>query len=212
MSKIVLELQRDALESNSDIISLLRKAYLVAKKLKLKKFERWTNNELNGYKNNKVPDYRLLIGEVKGWNPFHGWVPVILSEEEEKEINCYRATDSIANFVDVYNKKNGNAIFSFNAGLNKILSNMVGFETKFALFITDNKIYTIIERVRNVILDWSITLEENGILGENLEFSSYERECAQKNPIIYNYTNNFYGNVNNTQIQQDTKKSIQSKK
>ena len=38
MSKIVLELQEEALKSNSDVISLLRKAYLVAKKIKIKRF------------------------------------------------------------------------------------------------------------------------------------------------------------------------------
>ena len=36
MSGIVIELQRDALSSDSDIISLLRKAYLIARKLDLK--------------------------------------------------------------------------------------------------------------------------------------------------------------------------------
>ncbi|MFR6665689.1 MAG: hypothetical protein ACLUQX_06030 [Thomasclavelia spiroformis] len=30
--------------------SLIRKAYLVAKKLKLKEFEEWLNQEQNGYK------------------------------------------------------------------------------------------------------------------------------------------------------------------
>lgn len=49
MSKIVIELQQDALKSNFDIMCLLRKAYLVAKKLKLKEFEEWITNEFNGY-------------------------------------------------------------------------------------------------------------------------------------------------------------------
>lgn len=31
-------------------MNLLRKAYLVARKLKLQEFEDWVNNELNGYK------------------------------------------------------------------------------------------------------------------------------------------------------------------
>ena len=46
MSGIVIELQRDALSSDSDIISLLRKAYLIARKLDLKDFESWTSYEL----------------------------------------------------------------------------------------------------------------------------------------------------------------------
>lgn len=50
MAKIVIELQHEALKSDFDIMNLLRKAYLVARKLKLQEFEDWVNNELNGYK------------------------------------------------------------------------------------------------------------------------------------------------------------------
>lgn len=46
---IVIELQQEALSKDTDLLSLLRKAYLVARKLKLKEFEEWINHELNGY-------------------------------------------------------------------------------------------------------------------------------------------------------------------
>lgn len=39
MGGIVIELQREALDEKISIESLIRKAYLVAKKLKLKEFE-----------------------------------------------------------------------------------------------------------------------------------------------------------------------------
>lgn len=71
MSKIVLELQQEAISKESDILNLLRKAYLVARKLKLNEFENWINNELNGYEAmDKLPDYRKVRGEVKAWNPY----------------------------------------------------------------------------------------------------------------------------------------------
>lgn len=60
------------------IRNLLRKAYLAARKLKLQEFEDWINHEWNGYKDlDKIPDYRLLRGELKAWNPDHGWISVI---------------------------------------------------------------------------------------------------------------------------------------
>ena len=49
MSGIVLELQREALDETVSTESLLRKAYLVAKKLKLEEFEDWLSQEQNGY-------------------------------------------------------------------------------------------------------------------------------------------------------------------
>ena len=38
---IIIELQREALDESVSIESLMRKAYLVAKKLNLKEFEEW---------------------------------------------------------------------------------------------------------------------------------------------------------------------------
>ena len=40
---IIIELQREALDESISIESLMRKAYLVAKKLNLKEFEEWLN-------------------------------------------------------------------------------------------------------------------------------------------------------------------------
>lgn len=51
MGGIVLELQKEALDETISIESLLRKAYLVAKKLKLRDLEEWINQEQNGYEN-----------------------------------------------------------------------------------------------------------------------------------------------------------------
>lgn len=45
MDGIVIELEREALDENVSIKALLRKVYLVTKKLKLKDFEEWINNE-----------------------------------------------------------------------------------------------------------------------------------------------------------------------
>ncbi len=49
MKPIVLELQKDSLDQNVRVPDLLRKALVVAKKLKITEFEKWINNELNGY-------------------------------------------------------------------------------------------------------------------------------------------------------------------
>lgn len=215
MSKIVIELQQDALKSNFDIMCLLRKAYLVAKKLKLKEFEEWITNEFNGYEDkekNQIPKYRLLRGELKAWCPSRQkWVSVILTEEND-DLTTHTTIDSIANLLNVYENatnRNKNVIFEFSADLNNFLSKSTKFNTKFALEIGTNQIYNIIENIRMIILDWSITLEMNGILGDELHFNDTEKDIANNTPIINKYINNFYAPVNETQIQQDTKKSSQ---
>ena len=77
------------------------------------------------------------------------------------------------------------------------------------MLLIPEQIYNIMERVRNIVLDWSITLEENDILGEGLQFTKREKDIAVSSSTINNYTNNFYGDVRETQIQQDTSESTQ---
>jgi len=83
------------------------------------------------------------------------------------------------------------------------------FDTVYTIMIPQNAISNIIERVKNKILDWAITLEENGILGDGLSFTSEEKTKAQSEPQIVNYISNFYGAVSDSQVQQGTTNSNQ---
>lgn len=210
MDGIVLELQHEALAQNGDILSLLRKAYLIARKLHLTDFEQWVNKELNGYDSgDKVPRYRHLRGEVKAWNPYHGWIPVVFSQDYE--LDKYESKDAIANLIDVYqNADNHMAQVNFSANINAALNKTAPFETKYALFISANQVFNIMESVRTAILEWSITLEENGIIGEGMQFSKEEKEIAISTPTINNYTTNFFADVTNSQVQQGTENSTQT--
>ena len=213
MGGIVLELQREALSSSGDILSLLRKAYLIARKLNLKDFEEWVNSELNGYgMSQDVPSYRHLQGTVEALNPMRGWIPVIFNNAESV-FSTHDAHESISNLLDVYNKLGKNyAIVEFSDSINSYLNKhgSVPFQTKYRLKISPNQLFNIIESVRTSILEWSITLEENGIIGESLQFSESEKEIATTNPVINNYVTNIFGNTSNSQFQQGTTNSGQT--
>jgi hypothetical protein len=51
MASLVLELQREALNSTIPVTDLLRKALVVATELSIKEFQAWIEYELNGYAN-----------------------------------------------------------------------------------------------------------------------------------------------------------------
>lgn len=51
----------------------------------------------------------------------------------------------------------------------------------------------IIEKVKTAVLDWTIKLESEGILGENTTFSEQEKQVAATIPQTIN---NYYGNTN----------------
>ncbi len=87
VTSIVLELQRDALNREVPISDLLRKAFVVAKKLKITEFENWVTHELNGYENAEdIPKYRQVNGKVQVWNLYHGWQPVIFQDHKTEEL------------------------------------------------------------------------------------------------------------------------------
>src|SRR5436305_6361273 len=85
MASLVIELQRLAAESNASVTELLRKALIVASKLKIEDFKEWINCELQGYGDKEVPEYRRLTSEVKMFHPYHGWKPLFFETEETAE-------------------------------------------------------------------------------------------------------------------------------
>ena len=199
---IVIELQKEALSKDVDILRLLRKAYLVARKLRLKDFEEWVNHELNGYGvNDKLPDYRIYTGVVKAWNPYNGWISVQFSSPNR--LSVHEAREPIASLLDVYqNTTDHIATVPFNDAINAELSKQSPYPTRYCLQIATNLLYSTFDRLRNTILDWALTLEENGIVGDEISFSLDEIQTAANTPVINNYTNNFYGGAGDTQIQQ----------
>ena len=62
----------------------------------------------------------------------------------------------------------------------------------YKLYIPSTSIADIEEKVKNTILDWTLKLEAEGIVGENMVFSEKEKNCAAGIPQTIN---NFFGNT-----------------
>jgi hypothetical protein len=84
MEPLVLQLQAECLDSRVSILEVLRKALVVARKLSLTSAQSWIERELNGYKaGDNVPPHRLLTGQIRAWNPHHGWIPMMFGDARE---------------------------------------------------------------------------------------------------------------------------------
>ena len=213
MKSIVLDLEKDALTESSDVTALLRKAKVVAHKLNLKDFEGWTDKELKGYETtDKIPVYRSFKGEIKAWNPYHGWIPVV-GQGQLDSLKLLPCRESIPELIELSKSESGMITLQFNDVINSLLNEMGNpyLQTKYALMVGINQVYAIIENTKSTILDWTLRLEDEGILGENLIFTSDEKKTAQENSAIKNYTFNFFGDVSDAQIQTDTLNSKQQR-
>ena len=211
MTPIVLQLQQESLDRSVSVTDLLRKSFVIARKLKLSEFEAWINSELSGYgPQEKVPEYRKVKGSVKFWNPYRGWCPVIFQDPSEGEIYSFRNIgQTIPELENIaYDKEATSGHIPFPQETERQLCKSLdaGFETKISLICPNTELIRIVEQVRNVILNWTLKLEEEGIVGEGMTFTAQEAHSAQGTPQA---VNNFYGAVHNPQIQQSNATAVQ---
>lgn len=206
MSSLVLDLQQEILRQDCDVLSALRKAHLIASKLCLKEFDSWIQHELNGYTNctrDEIPEYRLVKGILKGFNPYNGWIPAQCQDDGLEKLICeQKLHQSIGELQDLYRQSKGDSfLYQFPAELASSISSM--FDTpipmQFALHISTHLLISVVDKVKNCLLEWTIRLESEGIIGENMRFEADEKETAQS---LSQQINNYYGTVVNGSISQ----------
>jgi hypothetical protein len=198
MIPLVLQLQAEALDQNSRIADLMRKSKVVAVKLGLADFKAWVDNEINGYPNlDDLPDYRKLAGRLKARNPMRGWISAIIHDHElELMASTVYVSNPIGPLEETISRSledSGYVMHPLSGGLQATLAEMFGCETEFQVHIPAATASGILDVVRSRVLDWSLSLEQAGILGEGMKFNTREREVAKA--MSGGNTYNINGNV-----------------
>lgn len=213
MAGLVFELQKDSMDSGTKVSNLLRKALVVSKKLGVIEIEAWLNNELSGYKSgDTVPPYRIIHGQVKAWNPYNGcWIPMICSDSSLVENLSKRAISLSIGELDALLEESdvgtGTLHLPFSPDIENFLIRHASLELQPTLVIGKTQLVGILNAIRNNILNWSLELEQKGILGEGMSFSNEEKKIAHQ--TSYNITNNI-GSMQNSQLQQDSSGATQT--
>ncbi len=203
MTSIIQELQIEATNTNNSVSDLLRKAKIVAVKLDLKELGEWIEKELNGYKatsNSDLPEYRIIAGEPKAWNPYHGWQPILFGNNEAGELMSKRGLTSPVGELDDLVKTNSDSFeISYSNAAKKSIMESIGYETNITFMISRNAVTGILDAVRNRILDSALKLEKAGVVGEGISFSSEEKSKAKTLGVTYNIgpIENFAGTIGN---------------
>lgn len=209
MSSLILDLQRFLLDPESDIQNLLRKAHAVAYKLGIAESNKWLQFELNGYDgvpDSEVPEYRKLHGRMQVKNPMRGWIPFQFNDEKFEKALCGRIlTSPISELISLC-RQNGDGTIGFY--LPDELSNKLCQLTdspipmQCAVHLGKHQVETVIDRVRNRLLEWTLELEKQGIMGEGLMFSVEETAAAKSlpQPIVNYYGNVVQGDVSSSQL------------
>lgn len=188
MSGLVLELQRDALNASVSTLDILRKALVVARKLSLKDFEQWIKLELDGYPSEDVPDYRRTQGQLSAWNLYHGWQPVVAHDESSLEVvkkfSNVINSQPIGELITLGENPESKLLLVLTPQAEKYLAQVIYGKVK--INVSGTFIGKILQAVKNIVLEWSLQLEEDGIIGEGMSFSDQEKQIAQKHISEYN--------------------------
>ena len=194
MSSIVLQLQQELISGNCDILNALRRAHIIAVKLKLGDFDKWINQELNGYgPKEEVPNYRKVRGALYAFNPYRGWTPTMIPNAETEKLICNRdIVNSISSLIELYANSKDSVYMSFNGEMLELLNRMFSLpmDMQFSLHINKSCLKEILEHVKDTLLQWTLKLEEMGILGEGLKFTEKEKTIAKD---IIQTVNNYFG-------------------
>lgn len=208
MSSLVLDLQKELMDRNCDILQALRHAHVIAVKLGLDEFDKWIQYELNGYPKNgdAVPKYRYVTGSLKAKNPRVGWIPVVFSSQSDNlDFNTMPMYESIASLIEIKQQTTtGNFLYKFPPALTMELFKHTNspIYMDVVLFVSIHHISEAIEQVKNHLLEWTLELEKKGILGENMTFNQEETLSAKTvaSSVINVYGTYVEGDVNHSQI------------
>ena len=197
MSSIVIDLQNEITSSECDIVMVLRRAHVIATKLELSEFDQWITNELNGYPNQDAcPNYRIVRGVLKGFNPYQGWIPTMISDSELEKMICeVRVPNSISEIVSLCKTSENGLVSEFTGEKLKLINELFDspIQMRYALHLSSSSVSDIVEKVKNTILEWTLKLESEGVLGEGMRFSNEEKQNAQSMPQTIN---NYFGATN----------------
>ena len=201
MSKAVLELQRKCWDSNISCDLLLLNALSVAKALSIQNMVDFCNQELSGYvgiDSSIIPQYRKCTNAFQSRKRgAKEWHSESLSIESDL-LNDY-IRDPISEICVLASSSK-----DFYIKVPSVEEVRIAQQTLNLHETTDVRIvfpkylfYSIAFRIRCIVAEWTNELVQKGILGEDLLFSTIEKEKAQNMPEINIIIN---GNVVNSNV------------
>ena len=199
MASLVQELEQDAYDSSASLSNMLRKAKAVAVKLQLKQPIQWVEAELNGYTTDEVPEYRKIHGRLKGHNPYRGLIPMSFNDSElEAIVSSYWSREPIGTIEHILATTN-EPMLPITGEKAAVLARMSSVpDFPLYLLFSPSSFQGILNAVKNRVLDWSLQLQTDGILGEGMSFRAEEKAKVsgdKGHPYNIGSIENFAGNL-----------------
>lgn len=177
MTGLVEQLQADALNEAVSVSTLLRKVKVAAVKLQLSDTVEWADNELNGY-DEKVPPYRVMGGRCMGLDAWGRWKLVGGDPKIVDLLSHSPIGQPISGLEEICSHEGGDLIVPVPRTIAQGIIDANPGCCDVALHVTRAEVISVVDHVRNLVLDWALDLERAGIKGEGLSFSPSEQKTA----------------------------------
>jgi hypothetical protein len=199
---LVEELQAAALRREVPVSDLLRRVKLAAAKLKLADTLDWVESEMNGYDcdDTEMPTYRVASGALRTTTFHHGTRPATGDATSIAMLSVCFFKEPISSLETILGSGSGHIVMPINHEMAKRLS--AHSNATYHVEFSTGVVASIVDTVRNLVLDWAISLEKEGILGEGVSFTVEEKKIAAEaapNVQINNYGHYHQGDVTGDQ-------------
>lgn len=179
---------------------LLNKALVAATRLSDDQMSQFATREIHGYDGAELPTHRMLRGQLRGNDPWQGWLPVMVPRNCEF-LEVARFGEGVAELESLVGSAEGGEIVQhYGPGRQGVLREMFKTESDvlFALVVQRAAVVQSLQRSRTIVLEWALALEKQGVHGENMTFTPADRQVATQ--VTNNLINN--GVMHSPQIQQ----------
>ncbi|MBS4635915.1 AbiTii domain-containing protein [Aeromonas caviae] len=160
---------------------LLRRALVAARRLKLHEWVKWIGYELRGYPNEQeLPPYREVSVPLMGQDNLGQLWPI--TNPALWNLGKYQsvAIKQPIGEIEAWAIGGMDIKLRFPDRVEQQLLDCIGHAALPVRVLTIGSISSILDMVRNEVLEWSLALEAEGILGEEMSFTTQEQDQAKQ--------------------------------
>lgn len=144
--------------------------------------------ELKGYSGKiltDVPPYRHIFGraEIKSHGRWNEWQlsaegSNLTDREVQNAFSHVTVRDAIPH-IEAALREKGQLRYAHDDELNPLIEVALGKGVQTSISVSRHSIANVLQVVRDVLLDWTMRLEQEGILGKDFLFSENDRDASQ---------------------------------
>ena len=150
-------------------------------KLNLIEFGQWVNKELVRYTDvpvSAIPEYRKLYGTPEALNTIRGWMTIRFQSAKEEHICSIAPIGiSVPEIEQALNKPDryGYFVCDYPPEIKHSIMQTINYGDDLRIRVATSKVFGILEAVRNIVLSWTLEMEQSGVLGEGLMFTKDDK-------------------------------------